>query len=31
MVNEVLESMILPYRGASGLPIYKTAKIAIYT
>ena len=31
MVNEVLQSMILLYRGASGLPIYKTAKIAIYT
>ena len=31
MVNEVLQSMILSYLGASGLSIYKTAKIAIYT
>ena len=31
MVIEMLQSMILSYPGASGLPIYKTAKIAIYT
>ena len=30
MVNEMLQSMILS-SGASGLSIYKTAKIAIYT